>query len=506
MNPVDETNADQPRQDGAWSQPTEDAPPPGWASAAQSSAAQSGTTPPLWAPEPTPEPTLPTWAAPRATWDDAPTTATPWATGAPAGVVTVPVRASRGRSRRGSAIVLVAALCLVSAVGGGVATIAMNGTGTTPAAAASSPDNHTVASVPTATPSNTSSSTPAPAVTTPSTTTPSGSTDENAVISVAKNVGPSVVTIQSTTTVSNPYQGTGQVTGTGSGVIVRSDGLILTNHHVVADAKTVQVLLSDGRILDGTVEGVDTLTDLALVKIDATGLPAAALGDSSAVQVGQSAIAIGSPLGEYPGSVTEGIVSGLDRTIDVQNDTTGATEHLSHLIQTDAAINPGNSGGPLLNSSGQVLGIDTAEAGNSQGIGFAIPINLAKPIIDQVAAGQVIARPWIGINYEPLTPAVAKQANLSVDYGAWIHIDTSGGSTGQTGTTAIVAGSPADTAGLKNGDIITAIDGNAIDTDHPLDTYLLSHSPGDKVTFTVLRGSSTISIDLTLGTRPATLG
>ena len=171
-------------------------------------------------------------------------------------------------------------------------------------------------------------------------------------------------------------------TGIGSGIIFNSNGWILTNHHVVADGGTLTVELSDGRSYPATVYGIDTLTDLAIVKVDATGLPTAPLGDSSALRAGDTTIAIGDPLGTYQGTVTTGVVSGLGRTIDL------STGSLDDLIQTDAAINPGNSGGPLLDSAGDVIGINTATAGSAQGIGFAIPINLAKAIMDQALAGQ----------------------------------------------------------------------------------------------------------------------
>ena len=183
-------------------------------------------------------------------------------------------------------------------------------------------------------------------------------------------MSPSVVTI---TTV-----GAGRGTsGVGSGVIVDARGWILTNNHVVADSNSMTVTLADGRTFDGTVAATDATHDLAIVKVDATGLPTATLGDSTTLQVGQLVVAIGSPLGTYTGSVTSGIVSALGRSITIER------ESLTDLIQTDAAINPGNSGGPLLDASGKVIGIDTAEAGSAQGIGFAIPIETAKALIAQ---------------------------------------------------------------------------------------------------------------------------
>ncbi len=333
--------------------------------------------------------------------------------------------------------------------------------------------------------------------------------DNEIIISVVERVAPAVVTIRVTSEVTqsqfpgrNGPQGYVQ-SGSGSGVIIDADGLILTNHHVVQDADTVQVLFADGRILDGEVAGVDTYTDLAFVKVEATGLPTAELGDSSAVRLGQLAIAMGDPLGEFPGSVTAGIVSGLDRTVVVSDRMRGGAERLTHLIQTDAAINPGNSGGPLLDGDGKVIGIDTAQAGSAQGIGFAIPIDVAKPIIEQVLAGEAIARPWIGIYYQVLDAQVAADNDLDVQAGAWIHVDTSAQQGDQPAPTPIVGDSPADTAGLEDGDIITSIDDQAIDAQHPLDLALLTHKPGDTVTLTVLRDGTTQSIELTLGVRPA---
>jgi S1-C subfamily serine protease len=364
----------------------------------------------------------------------------------------------------------------------------------------------------------------APAATAPAVTSQAAG-DNTTIMDVVEKTAPAVVTInvQSTATDSqlpfgggNGPQGFVQQ-GTGSGVIIDPAGLILTNHHVVQDADKVSVVLADGRTFDGTVAGIDTYTDLAFVKIDASDLPAATLGDSAALRLGQLAIAMGDPLGEFPGSVTSGIVSGLDRSIIVADPMRGGANRLNHLIQTDAAINPGNSGGPLLDGDGKVIGIDTAQAGSAQGIGFAIPIDLAKPIITQVLAGQPIARPWIGIYYEPVDAQVAKDNDLSVSDGAWIHVDQSqqgqqgqgqqgqvqGQVQGQPIPSAVVADSPAAAAGLKEGDIITAIAGQQVDQEHPLDLLLLSHAPGDKVTLTVLRDGSSTSVDVTLGTRPA---
>jgi S1-C subfamily serine protease len=206
-------------------------------------------------------------------------------------------------------------------------------------------------------------------------------TQNDAVVRVVTLVKPSVVTI-TVSGVSGLSPFSVPSTGAGSGFIVSSDGLILTNNHVVTGAAKLTVTLDDTRQLPATVVSTDAAHDLALVRIDATGLPPVTLGDSSKVQVGQLAIAIGSPLGTFTDSVTQGIVSGTDRSITVGDQVTRTEENLSGLIQTDAAINPGNSGGPLLDASGSAIGIITATASDAQGVGFAIPINQAKQLID----------------------------------------------------------------------------------------------------------------------------
>ena len=195
--------------------------------------------------------------------------------------------------------------------------------------------------------------------------------DDTSIVAATQ---PSVVTINSDA---------GRVSGTGSGIILTSGGLILTNDHVIADGGTLSVLLQDGRTLDATIVQEDPSKDLAVIKVDATGLTAAQIGDSSAIQVGEGVLAIGSPLGTYTETVTKGIVSATARQITVRSDLTGRPTTLTNLIQTDAAINPGNSGGPIVDESGKVIGIATATSTSANGLGFAIPINDAKSIISQ---------------------------------------------------------------------------------------------------------------------------
>ncbi|HTS15615.1 MAG TPA: trypsin-like peptidase domain-containing protein [Candidatus Sulfotelmatobacter sp.] len=216
-----------------------------------------------------------------------------------------------------------------------------------------------------------------------STKTSSGDPDADIVAAAAK-VSPAVVTITTTGTASGGFGRSFQTSGVGSGTIFDSNGWILTNRHVVDGASSLTVQLADGRSFQGTVYGESSTTDLAIVKVDATGLPTATAGDSTTLVVGQRVVAIGDPLGDFQSTVTSGIVSGLQRSIDVEN------EHLTGLIQTDAAINPGNSGGPLLDTAGQVVGINTATASTAQGISFAIPIAVAKPLMAAALAGQAI--------------------------------------------------------------------------------------------------------------------
>jgi S1-C subfamily serine protease len=386
--------------------------------------------------------------------------------------------------------------------------------------------------------------------------TPAPATGERSIVDIVKAVSPAVVTIvaDGATQEGSIFGQGGQGTATGSGVIFDARGLVLTNRHVVAGNPTkITVNLKDGRSLDGSVYGIDTLTDLAIVKVEGTDLPTAPIGDSSTIEVGQEAIAIGSPLGEFTDSVTSGIISALGRSIQVQDGTL-----LSNLIQTDTAINPGNSGGPLLDRSGNVIGINTAVAGGAQGIGFAIPINIARPLLAQASSGQELARAWLGIRFQTIDPELKASANLPVDNGAWIPTQT-GTTDGGTGLPApspepsqgqdpnqvpdelkdlfdqfginpfgdgqdpfgqgqgqdaqpaapqgpsIVAGSPAEAAGLAEGDIITAVDGVSLTATNPLDLAVSQLTPGQTVTLDVLRDGQALTISITLGTRPATL-
>jgi S1-C subfamily serine protease len=321
-----------------------------------------------------------------------------------------------------------------------------------------------------------------------------------AITEAAEAVSPAVVTItvrggEPTDPFSPP------ATGVGSGIIYDANGWVLTNRHVVVDATDVTVELQDGRRLPATVYGVDTLTDLAIVKIDAAGipLPKASIGDSGALKPGQIAIVIGSPLGTFTNSVTSGVISALGRELVVSDPVTGERRQLRNLVQTDAAINPGNSGGPLVDASGMVVGVSTAFAESAQGIFFAIPINIAKPIMRQAVAGQPLSRPWIGIVYVSIDRNSAEENDLPIDYGAWIAPETADGSP------PIWPDSPASDAGLEPDDIVTAIDGTQINAAQGLDDILSLFEPGDRLTLSVLRDGTTLQMGLTLGTRPSGL-
>ncbi len=318
--------------------------------------------------------------------------------------------------------------------------------------------------------------------------------EQSATIAVAAKVSPAVVKIK----VQGADTGNGVIpqTGVGSGVIFDSNGWILTNHHVVEGGEKFDVELKDGRVLPGTVYGIDTLTDLAIVKVDETGLPTATIGESDSLKVGQLVVAIGSPLGTYSNSVTSGIVSAKGRSI-----LTEGNQSLTNLIQTDAAINPGNSGGPLLDAAGNVVGINTAIASGSNGIGFAIAIDVARPIMAQAIAGQPLSRPYMGIHFQSITRQLADKDKLPVQVGALV-----GGVDDQNNpVSGVDPNTPAEKAGIKDGDIIVSVDGKVIDEEHPLDATLAQFSPGQTVTVDVLRDGAHLTLQVTLGTRPAGL-
>jgi len=271
--------------------------------------------------------------------------------------------------------------------------------------------------------------------------------------------------------------------GGGSGFIVSSDGLIATNKHVVAD-KTAEysVILSDNRRFDAKIIASDPVLDLAFIKIETNNLPTVSLGNSDNITIGQSVIAIGYSLSEYQNTVTKGVVSGIKRQVDTQG------EIIDQAIQTDAAINPGNSGGPLLNLKGEVIGINTAINEEGQLIGFALPINSAKKDIESMISSGRIVKAWLGVRYVPLNPDISRADNLPVSYGALVV-------KGQSPTElAIIPGSPADKAGLKEGDIITSVGQQKIDQNNSLASLLSKYNVGDNIELKILRSGKEIII------------
>lgn len=270
-----------------------------------------------------------------------------------------------------------------------------------------------------------------------------------------------------------------QEIGGGSGFIATSDGLIVTNKHVVSEqGADYTVMTNDGKKYDAQVMAVDPTNDVAILKINASGLPVLALGDSSGLKIGQTVIAIGNSLGEFRNTVSKGIISGLKRNVTA-GDGLGQSESLSEVIQTDAAINPGNSGGPLLNINGQVIGINVAMAQGAENIGFALPIDIVKKDIDSVKSKGKIVQPYVGIRYIPVTDQIQKQNNLPYNYGALIV-------RGQQVTDfAVVPGSPADKAGITENDIILEINGVKIDGTHQFSDQIAKFNVGDTVTLKI---------------------
>jgi serine protease Do len=313
--------------------------------------------------------------------------------------------------------------------------------------------------------------------------------ESSAFIDTAKKVTPAVVSISTSKNVQDFFGQTYQQNGGGTGFIITNDGLILTNKHVAEAGDTLTALTSEGKSYSAKVVAKDPTNDLAILKIEASGLPVVDLGNSDELQVGQWAVAVGNALGQLQNTVTVGVISARERQLTV-----GAgsdQEQLNNLLQTDAAINSGNSGGPLVNLAGQVVGINTAVASNSQGIGFAIPINQAKSAIDSYKKTGKIIKPYLGVRYATVTKDVAASANLSVDYGALI--------VGSYGQNAVEPNSPADKAGLKSGDVILEINGQKIDDSHTLGAVIGSFRPNDQIDLKYLRDKKESTVKVKLG-------
>lgn len=328
------------------------------------------------------------------------------------------------------------------------------------------------------------------------------------ISAIAEEVGQSVVSIDVTSqsNVDRYFGGITEQQSAGTGIILTTDGLIVTNRHVVPVGTTdVGIVLADGKKFSAEVVGrtgdTDSL-DIAFLQIKNLGdtkLVAAKLGNSSAMKVGHSVVAIGNALGEFQNTVTMGIISGYGRNLVAGDGVSLQGEKLEGLFQTDAAINPGNSGGPLVNIDGEVIGINTAVAGNgAENIGFAIPIDNVKGLIASVEKSGKLERPYLGVVYVMVTDEIATKYNLKVKNGAFIVPSA------DYGQATIISGAPADEAGLKEGDVIVKVDDTEITDMAGLATVLGRYQPGDKVKLTVNRDGKTEFIGVTLGTLPST--
>jgi len=310
---------------------------------------------------------------------------------------------------------------------------------------------------------------------------------ETAITDVVESVGPAVVTVINNFPPRRTFfGGLIESAASGSGVIISSDGYIVTNNHVVSGAQSLEVILADGSVLPAKLIGVEEYSDLAILQVDGDIAVPASWGNSDMLKAGEPVVAIGSPLGDFTNTVTQGVVSAVERTIEIEED-----YFLEGLIQTDAAINQGNSGGPLLNTSGQVIGINTLIVRGSgsgavaEGLGFAIPSNTARAIADQLIAEGFFARPYPGIRWVNITPSLASRYRLPAERGIFItEIDPKG---------------PAESAGLQRGDIITALSGELIDENHPFRNILFQYEPGETVEFTYIHEGTVRTADLTLG-------
>ena len=303
---------------------------------------------------------------------------------------------------------------------------------------------------------------------------------ESSISSVAEKVAPSVVSIVTSSV--NRYTLDTEQSGAGTGVILSSNGYILTNKHVVKDSTQLTVITSDGEMYDNVkVIFQDPFNDLAFLKVsNPKNFKPIEIGDSKTVKVGQSVIAIGNSLGQYQNTVTRGIISGTNRSITAQG-SDQSVENLTDMLQTDAAINPGNSGGPLVNAGGQLIGINTAVTRGANGLGFAIPISAAKGVIKQLGRNDdQIQRAMLGVRYIAVNPAIAKDKKLSEKQGALI-------------TGSVIPGSSADKAGLKEGDIIMKVNGLEVGKAGSLSTLLSEYTVGDEVELVVKRGNQTIT-------------
>lgn len=310
---------------------------------------------------------------------------------------------------------------------------------------------------------------------------------ETTITQAVEKVSPAVVTVVGTVPGEMTFFGPlpdSQVSG--SGVIVSTDGYIVTNNHVVEGAKDLSVILTDGTSLAARLVSTDVFSDLAVLKVEGQMPAVAVFGDSDALKPGETVIAIGSPLGEFRNTVTVGVVSALGRTLD-----SGKGYFIEDLIQTDAAINQGNSGGPLVNLNGEVIGINTlivrggyGSSTVAEGLGFAIPSNTVRFVVAQIIEKGYFARPYLGIGWQSITPAIARRYRLTVEWGAYV--------------TQVAANSPAAQAGLRRGDIILQIGDHPIDATHSYLNALFAYRPGDRVTVKIWREGQVLNVQVTL--------
>lgn len=310
---------------------------------------------------------------------------------------------------------------------------------------------------------------------------------QTSVTQAVETVGPAVVTVVGTIPGQMTFFGPTSIqTASGSGFFVSNDGYILTNYHVIEDMQEISIILADGSEQEAILIGSDQFSDLAILKIEGQVPAIVNLGNSDVLKSGETAIAIGSPLGEFKNTVTVGVVSATGRSID-----TGKGYDVEDLIQTDAAINQGNSGGPLVNLAGEVIGINTmiVRSSNSgtvaEGLGFAVPVNTVRAVAEQIIQKGYFSRPNMGISWQLVTPAIAARYRLPVEWGVYV--------------TGVQAGSPAQTASLQEGDIITHFNDTALDEDHSFINILFAHHPGDTVTLTAMRNNKEIQVEITLG-------
>lgn len=315
---------------------------------------------------------------------------------------------------------------------------------------------------------------------------------EGSIAEIADRVSKGVVSIVTSVTSSDFFGRSYDSSAAGTGMIVTSDGYVLTNKHVIEDANKASVILDDGTIYeDVKIVATDPLNDVAFLKIEGVSdLPTVSLGDSKTINVGQQVIAVGNALGEYQNTVTSGIVSGTGRSVTASDASGYNVETLTDMIQTDAAINSGNSGGPLVNAAGEVIGINTATSTTAENMGFAIPISSVKGMLKQLVKNGSAERTYLGVYSVDITPEIAKGYELPVSSGTYLYSSST--------YSAIVKDTPAAKAGLQDKDIVTAVNGVKVGAAGSLANLIGEYEPGDTVQLTVYRDGGEIAVNVTL--------